>query len=82
MKLKNKNRIKREIRQETAAVRQAEHATLSVAEKLAKLDARLGLGQGAGKERARLAKQSSKGVTQAVAASVFGVKDGKSKKTA
>lgn len=46
----------RDIRREQAAKRQAERAKRSPAEQLALLDARLGKGQGAKKERARLEK--------------------------
>lgn len=46
----------RDARRESALERQAVHDELSVQEKIAKLDARLGKGKGAKKERARLAK--------------------------
>jgi hypothetical protein len=50
----------RHVKQEEAKARQAAHAKLSVAEKLAKLDAMFGPGQGAARERARLAAQEKR----------------------
>jgi hypothetical protein len=45
------------IRREQAAARLAERAKLSAKEQIDRLDAKLGVGQGAAKERARLAAQ-------------------------
>jgi outer membrane protein TolC len=45
------------IRREQAAVRIAERGKLSAKEQIARLDARFGAGQGAAKERAKLAAQ-------------------------
>lgn len=47
----------KKIRHEAAVTRQQAHAKLTVSDKLAKLDAKLGIGLGAKKERARLQKQ-------------------------
>ncbi len=44
------------VKQDEAKVRQTAHSALTVAEKIAKLDALFGPGQGAKKERAKLAK--------------------------
>ena len=46
----------KEVRQAEAEVRQEERAKRSNAEQIAKLDAKLGKGKGAKKERKRLAK--------------------------
>ncbi len=80
MKQRNRNKIRKEERRASAAERQAAHAVLTFAEKLAKLDQRLGVGVGAAKERTRILKQSQKGaepVTKAVAEAVFGVAETK-----
>jgi len=47
-----------EAKQKEAKERQAEYSKLSVAEKIAKLDKKLGKGAGAVKERAKLLKKS------------------------
>lgn len=44
-------------RQEAARERQAAHDKLTPAQKIAKLDRKLGVGQGAKKERAKLAQK-------------------------
>jgi hypothetical protein len=59
-KKKSKSELRKDVeRRERAAVRKAERAKRSPAEQLAKLDAAFGVGQGAKKERARLAAVKS-----------------------
>lgn len=48
------------LKREEATQRQADHDSLTVAQKLAKLDAKFGVGVGAKKERARLTSVSEK----------------------
>lgn len=57
MKLPNRNKARLAERRVTAAKRQADAATLTPAQKLAKLDERLGPGIGAKRERVRLIGQ-------------------------
>lgn len=45
-----------DVKQDEAKVRQAAHSSLTVEQKIAKLDAMFGPGLGAKKERAKLAK--------------------------
>lgn len=87
MKLPNRNKARKAERRASAAVRQAEHAQLTPAQKLVKLDERLGKGAGAQRERVRLQKQLKGGqqpVEKSTAEAVFGVaettKELKSKK--
>lgn len=56
MKQPNRNKDTKEVRQIGAANRNAEFAALSIQQKIAHLDARLGVGVGATKQRAKLAK--------------------------
>jgi hypothetical protein len=47
------------IKREAAEARQKEYDALSISERIAKIDAKFGVGQGGTKERAKLAKRSS-----------------------
>jgi len=53
-----KRDTKRSIRQEEAIERHAAYRALTPDEKLANLDARLGVGVGASRERARIAREA------------------------
>jgi hypothetical protein len=65
MKHPNRNRIRLDERRASAAERAAAHAQLTPQQKLAKLDARLGEGVGAVRERARLMKELAKAEAKA-----------------
>ena len=84
MKRANQNKEAKEERRLGAAGRAEYFATLTPQQKLARLDARLGPGVGAVKERAKLAKaltDAAKPATKEAAKTVFKEEQGGGKKT-